>query len=76
MLDRHISVLDGDGVETLKALLARDDRDPSWLAKKVGRSRSHIWRVLQRERPLTRPLAEACAEVFGVPVEQLLGGAA
>lgn len=61
-------------MEALSALLSKEERDPSWLAKKVGRSRSHIWRVLQGERPLTRPLAEACAEVFGVPVAELLPG--
>lgn len=64
------------GAEALRELLTEHDRDMAWLARRTGRSKSYIWRVVQGERPLTRPLAEACAEVFGVPVEQLLGGAA
>lgn len=62
------------GAEALRRLLNENDRDMAWLARRTGRSKSYIWRVVQGERPLTRPLAEACAEVFGVPVAELLPG--
>jgi plasmid maintenance system antidote protein VapI len=64
----------GTGAEALKRLLAENDRDMAWLARRTNRSKSYIWRVVQGERPLTRPLAAACAEVFGVSIEELLPG--
>lgn len=67
-----------DGPGRIKQLLAEQERDSAWLARKVGRSKSYVWRVLNGERPLTPPLAASCAEVLGVDVRELLsdGGGA
>lgn len=62
------------GTEALQRLLAENERDMAWLARKVDRSKSYIWRVVQGERPITAPLAAAFAELFGVPMETFIQG--
>lgn len=62
------------GRAALQQLLAENERDMAWLARKVDRSKSYIWRVVQGERPITAPLAAAFAELFGVPMETFLQG--
>lgn len=44
----------------------------AWLARKVDRSKSYIWRVVQGERPITPPLAAAFANLFNVPASTFL----
>lgn len=61
------------GRQALQRLLAENERDMAWLARKVNRSKSYIWRVVQGERPITAPLAEAFAELFGVSVQTFQG---
>lgn len=62
------------GREALARLIAENERDYAWLARKLGGqwSHSHLYRVSTGERPLTRRLAAAIAEVFGVSIEDLL----
>lgn len=61
------------GAEAILQLLEENERNVSWLARKTGRSVSHLFRVLQGERVLTRELAQSIADVFGVDVNDILG---
>lgn len=60
----------------LRALIDERGLRYTFVAAQVGITPSHLTRLMDGERPLRHPVALAMAELLGVPVEQLLGGAA
>jgi plasmid maintenance system antidote protein VapI len=58
--------------DALRRLLADDDRNFAWLAKKTGLSLGHLTRVARGERPISADLAQKLAEIFDVPVTTFL----
>lgn len=45
--------------------------DVTRIAKEIGRSPSHVWRVIARERP-SKAVAADVARVVGVPFERIV----
>lgn len=56
----------------MRRLLEQHERDIAWLARKLGRDQSHMWRVVNGERPLTRFMADEMAALFEVPASTFL----
>jgi transcriptional regulator with XRE-family HTH domain len=52
----------------LEDVLTAQGRKARWLAAKVGISESHLSRVVNGERPVSRTLAEAIAATLQVPL--------
>lgn len=61
------------GHEQLNTLLAADERNLAWLARRTGRSVSHLYRVSIGERAISKPLAADLARLFNVPIETFAG---
>lgn len=59
--------------QALADILSERERSVSWLAQRIGRSTSHLSRVLHGERPLTDTLALDIASALGIPPESLTG---
>jgi plasmid maintenance system antidote protein VapI len=69
---QDVSMTERFGTRPLRDILERQERTPAWLARKTGRSASHVFRVVRGERPLSRQFAEDCARVLGVSVDDIL----
>ena len=57
---------------TITDLLAADERNLTWLARRTGRSVSHLFRVMKGERPISVELATDIAAALNVSPDLFL----
>lgn len=60
--------------EHIQDWLEGHERSQSWLARRVGISRSYLTRLFNGERPLSDDLARSIAEVLDVPADWVKPG--
>jgi transcriptional regulator with XRE-family HTH domain len=57
--------------DRLSAVLAQQERNASWLARRTGKSPSYVTRILQGQRRPSDDFKAKASEALGVPVGML-----
>jgi HTH-type transcriptional regulator/antitoxin HigA len=71
--EEHFPMPDPDPIEVIKFYLEQQGADESELIGVIG-SRTRVWEVLNRKRPLTLEMIRRLRDL-GIPAEALLGAA-